>query len=302
MTEIEATVAAPEQPLGNVEIPDAAEPAATTEHTTVIRPTSGWRAVNWGEMYEYRELLGFLIWRDVAARYKQTMLGPAWAIVQPLIMLGIFTLVASMMKVPMSGGIPAPVAIFAALIPWSIFSQGMPAAANSLTSSLNMVTKVYFPRLFLPITGAAVFLVDGLLTSLVFGLLLLFYRIPPHWTVVFLPIFFALTLIASLGIGCLLAAVTVFFRDIKHIVPFLTQIMMYVTPVFYTIDPLIPPRYRWFMSLNPMFGITDGFRAVILGLPIQWGCLLISSGMAIGLFIFALYYFRRSERLFADYV
>jgi len=302
MTDIEAAVAAPDQPSGLADVPDRTGAAASAEHVTVIRPTSGWSAINWGEMYEYRELLGFLIWRDVAARYKQTVLGPAWAILQPLVMLAIFTLVASIMKVPMSGGVPAPVGIFAGLIPWSIFSQGMPAAANSLISSLNMVTKVYFPRLFLPVTAAAVFLVDGFLTTLVFGLLLLIYRIPPHWTAVFLPVFFALTLIASLGIGIILAAATVFFRDVKHVVPFLTQIMMYVTPVFYTIDPLIPSKYRWLLSLNPMFGVTDGFRSAILGLPMQWECLLISSAVAIGLFAFAIFYFRRNERLFADYV
>lgn len=298
MTEIEATLAAP----GRNESPDKARPTEATAHETIIRPSPGWRAVNWAEMYEYRELLGFLIWRDVAARYKQTILGPAWALFQPLIMLAIFLLVTIVLKIDMPGGLPTPVIIFSGLIPWSIFSQGMPAAANSLITSLNMVTKVYFPRLFLPISGAAVFLVDGVLTTLVLGLLLAFYRIPPHWTLVFLPVFYALTLIAALGLGVILAAVTVFFRDLKHIIPFIVQVMMYVTPVFFTIDPTIPPKYRWIMSLNPMFGITDAFRASVLGLPIQWDCLLISSGVAIGLLTFGLFYFRRNERLFADYV
>lgn len=281
-----------------------AHPDGNAIHERVIRPTSGWRAVNWEEMYEFRELLGNLVWRDVAARYKQSVLGPAWAIIQPVIMVSIFTVLTLILRVSRPGGLPAPVLIFAGLIPWTIFSQGMPAAANSLINSLNMVTKVYFPRLFLPFAAASVFLVDGILSTMVYGAMLAIYRIPPHWTVVFIPVFFLLTLLASLGMGVALAAVTVFFRDFKHIVPFIVQIMMYATPIFWQIGN-IPENYRWLipvMSLNPMFGITDGFRAAVLGLPIQWGSLLISATSALVLFTFAIHYFRRNERIFADYV
>jgi lipopolysaccharide transport system permease protein len=202
----------------------------------------------------------------------------------------------------MPAGIPTPVFVFAALIPWTMFAQGMPAAANSLITSLSMVTKVYFPRLFLPITAASVFLVDGVLSVAVYGLMLLFYGVTPAWTIVFLPFFFALTLVASLSLGILLAGLTLFYRDFKHIVPFLVQIIFYVTPIFWLIDPMVPPRYRPLLSLNPMFGIADTFRATVLGLPIQWDCFLISSGVAVGLFLFAIHYFRRTERMFADYV
>ena len=280
----------------------AGDQHSASPHETVIAPTPGWRAVNWGEMYEFRELLGNLIWRDVTARYKQTILGPAWALLQPTIMVMIFTLLARVLRVPLPAGYPAPVIIFAGLIPWTMFAQGMPAAAGSLVTSMNMVTKVYFPRLFLPIAGASVYVVDGLLTSVVYAGMLAFYRVAPAWTVVFAPLFYLLTLLASLGMGVALAAVTVFFRDFKHIIPFLVQVMMYVTPVFFTIDPTIPPAYRPLLALNPMFGITDGFRAVVLGLPLQWESLLISVASTIVLFLVAIHFFRRNERMFADYV
>lgn len=285
-----------------LERPEHAHAVAHAPHEVVIRPAPGWRAVNWGEMYEYRELLAFLIWRDVAARYKQTILGAAWAILQPLITMAIFTLVSRMMKIPMPGGLPAPVCVFAALIPWTIFAQGMPASSNSLIGSLNMVTKVYFPRLFLPVAAASVFLVDGVLSLGVYFLLLFIYGITPAWTVIFAPAFFALTLIAALGMGVFMAGLTLFYRDFKHVVPFLVQILFYVTPIFYSIELTVPARYRPILALNPMFGITDAFRASVLGLPIQWQSLLISAASALAMFAFAIHYFRRSERMFADFV
>jgi lipopolysaccharide transport system permease protein len=267
----------------------------------VIKPASGWIAIDWQEIYNFRELLAFFIWRDVSARYKQTILGPAWAILQPLIMMVIFTFVAGVTEIPTPMNLPIPVCVFAALIPWSIFSQGMPAAANSLINSLNMVTKVYFPRLFLPITAASVFLVDAAITLFLYGGILWYYHVAPQWTVVFVPFLVLLTLIAALSIGVLLSGLTLFYRDFKHIVPFLVQIMMYMTPIIYSIQN-IPERYQWFLSLNPMFGIVDAFRACILGTPMYWSCFLISSVAAVALFVFAVFYFRRTERMFADYV
>jgi lipopolysaccharide transport system permease protein len=296
MIESEATTAA------TTPHPEASHALADPAYEVVIRPVPGWRAVNWAEMYEFRELLGNLVWRDVSARYKQSVLGPAWAILQPAIMLVIFTFVSRFLKIPMPNDLPAPVVIFAGLIPWTMFAQGMPAAAGSLVNSINMVTKVYFPRLFLPFAAAAVFLVDGVLTLPVYGLLLAYYGIVPHWTIVFLPIFYLLTLLAALGIGVILASLTVFYRDFKHVVPFMVQIMFYVTPVFFTIDPLIDAAYRPIMALNPMFGITDGFRSAVLGLPMPWLSFLISTASTLVLFVVAIHYFRRTERLFADYV
>lgn len=306
MIETEETLAIPSQPRGESRGQGAAQPAPTDDgaaepHELVIRPASGWAAINWREMYEYRELLAFFIWRDISARYKQTILGAAWAILQPLIMVAIFSFVTRYAKIEIPMNLPLPVFIFAALIPWTMFAQGMPAAANSLVGALNMVTKVYFPRLFMPIAAAAVYLVDGALAFLVYGLILLYYGITPQWTIVFLPLLFLLTLIATLSVGVLLAGLTLFYRDFKHIVPFMVQIMMYVSGIFFPVST-IPAKYHWFLSLNPMFGIIDAYRAAILGTPPHWNCFLISSAVAIGLFIFSVHYFRRTERLFADYV
>ena len=243
----------------------------------MIKPTSGWIAIDWKEIYDYRELLAFFVWRDISARYKQTILGPAWAILQPLIMMVIFTFVASVAKIPTPMDLPFPVCVFAALIPWSMFSQGMPASANSLITSLHMVTKVYFPRLFLPITAASVFLVDAVITLVLYGGILLYYQIVPQWTVVFVPALILLTLIATLSIGVLLSGLTLFYRDFRHIVPFLMQILMFVTPIYYSIGNIRRAVIPLVLSLNPMFGITDAFRSCILGTPMYWGCFLISS-------------------------
>lgn len=280
---------------------DGSSPIDAEPHQMVIKPTSGWIAVDWKEIYNYHELLVFFIWRDISARYKQTILGGAWAVLQPLIMMVIFTFVARFARIPMPMDLPYPVCVFAALIPWSIFSQGMPASANSLINSLHMVTKVYFPRVFLPTAAASIFLVDGMIALLLYGGILFYYHITPQWTIVFVPALMALTLIATLSFGILLSGLTLFYRDFKHIVPFLIQVMMYVTPIFYSIQN-VPEKYHWFLSLNPMFGIAEAFRSCILGTPMYWSCFLISSATAITLFVFAVFYFRRTERMFADYV
>lgn len=303
MIETEETPALAGPSRNNALDPNAAPPAtpASDRFEMVIRPASGWTAVDWREMYEYRELLFFLVWRDISVRYKQTVLGGAWAILQPLIMVAIFSFMMRYANIETPMNLPPVVFVFAALVPWTMFAQGMPAAANSLISALNMVTKVYFPRLFLPITAAAVYLVDGVLSLLIFAPILLYYGIVPQWTIIFVPLLFLLTLIATLSLGVLLAGLTLFYRDFRHIVPFMIQILMYVTGLFYPIS-MIPAKYHALLSLNPMFGIIDAYRAAILGTPMHWDCFLISSSVAIGLFIFSLRYFRRAERLFADYV
>jgi lipopolysaccharide transport system permease protein len=277
------------------------ETASAESIEIVIQPLSGWLAIDWQEIYNYRELLAFFIWRDITARYKQTILGPAWAVLQPLIMMAIFTFVARFAKIPTPGGLPQPVVVFAALIPWSIFSQGMPNSANSLVNSLNMVTKVYFPRLFLPITAASVFLVDAAIALVLYGGILWYYQVVPQWTTVFVPFLLLLTLIATLGFGILFSGLTLFYRDFKHLVPFLVQVLMYLTPIFYSLGN-IPTKYHWFLALNPMFGLAEAFRSCILGTPMYWTSFLVSSTFSIVLFVFAVFYFRRTERMFADYV
>ena len=279
-----------------------------TEPTeTVIRAQSGWIPINWKELYAYRELLFFFVWRDISARYKQTVLGSAWAVIQPLLMMAIFTFVAMFAGIhpPKINGaeIPYPVFVFAGLIPWTVFSQGMPQSALSLVANHHMMTKVYFPRLFLPVTAAAVFLVDLAYSLGIFAVILLVYGIMPAWTCVFLPVLILLTLVGTLSMGILLSALTLFYRDFRHVVPFLVQVMMYVTPVFYSASMITDrrPRLGWLLSLNPMFGIIDAYRGIILGAPLNVTCLLISSTSAVVLFTFALFYFRRTERRFADF-
>jgi lipopolysaccharide transport system permease protein len=270
---------------------------------TVIRPRSGWVGINWQEMVAQRELLIFLIWRDVSVRYKQTILGSAWAVLQPLLMMLIFTLVFGRFvdKGTPEISVPYPVFIFAGLIPWTLFSQGYAQAALSLASHQHLLSKVYFPRLFIPIAAASVYLVDLAYSLGIYALILLYYRITPSWTIVFLPLLVGLTLIATLSLGIMLSALTVFYRDIRHVVPFLTQILLFVTPVIYPLSAL-PERFHYLLALNPMFGIVVAYRTAIFGGSWHWPVFAISSTSAIVSFLFAIFYFRRTERQFADFV
>jgi lipopolysaccharide transport system permease protein len=273
----------------------------------VIRPISGWMPIDWRELYAYRELLFFFVWRDITARYKQTVLGSAWAILQPILLMSIFTLIARFANIPTGQvrgrEIPYPVFVFAGLIPWTVFSQGMPQAALSLLNNQHMMTKVYFPRIFLPITASAVFLVDLAYALGVYALILFWYQFVPAWTIVFLPILILLTYIATLSFGVLLAALTLFYRDFRHIIPFLVQLMMYVTPVFYPASIFTDkkPYLGWLLSLNPMFGIVEAYRSLILGTRLNLPCLVISSISALVLLVLGVYYFRSTERRFADF-
>ncbi len=270
------------------------------DYELVLRPQQGWIAIDWREMWSHRELLAFLVWRDISVRYKQTVLGVAWAVVQPLVMMAIFTVVfGRFVKIPV-GGLPYAVFVFAGLIPWTLFSQGMAAAALSLANQHHLLTKVYFPRLFVPVSAALVFLVDLLISMGLYAVILLFYGVAPSWGIVWLPALILLTIAATLGLGVTLAALTVFYRDFKHIVPFLTMIMMYITPVVYPIG-IVSPVWRTVLALNPMFGIVGAYRSAILGQEWDIPSLAISLTMALASFAFALFYFRQTERRFADY-
>jgi lipopolysaccharide transport system permease protein len=267
----------------------------------VIRPQSGWIKIDWKELVAYRELLWFLVWRDILLRYKQTVLGGAWAILQPLIMLLTFTIVFGRMANLPSDGFEYPVFVFAGLIPWTLFSQGFGGSALSLVTNQSLLTKVYFPRVVVPIAAAAVFLVDVIISLGLYAVILLYYHVMPSWTVIFVPLLVVLTLLATLGLGLTLSALTVFYRDFRHIVPFLTQILMFVSPVFYSASMIKLPIYRWIMSLNPMFGIVTAYRSAILGIEWDFPCLAISSAVALGGFFFGMLYFRRTERRFSDF-
>jgi lipopolysaccharide transport system permease protein len=266
----------------------------------VICPATGWIGINWREMIASREILLFLIRRDILLRYKQTVLGGAWAILQPLMLMGIFTFVFGRYAKVDARGFPYPVFVFAGLIPWSLFSQGMPQAALSLVSQQHLLTKVYFPRLFVPIAAASVFLVDLLLSLGIYAVVLAYYGIVPRWTTIFLPVLILLTLMGTLAFGVMIAALTVFYRDFKHIVPFMMQLFMFVTPVFYSTS-VFTERTRLFLSLNPIFGIINAYRSAILGVDWDLTSLAISTASTVLLFTFSLFYFRRTERRFADF-
>jgi len=280
-----------------VDVDDDAELA----HETVIRPQSGWIGIDWQEMWSHRELLIFLIWRDISIRYKQTVLGWAWAVLQPLIMMMIFTLIfGRFAKIEPPKGIPYPIFVFAGLIPWTLFSQGLAQSALSLANQQQLLTKVYFPRLFVPVGAASVFVVDLLISLVIYGVLLLAYGVTPSWGSVCLVLLIPLTLIATLGYGVTLAALTVYYRDFKHIVPFLVQILMFLTPVIYPVE-YIGARWQLILSLNPIFGIVNAYRSAILGLDWNIASLSISTASAVAMFAFSIFYFRQTERRFADF-
>jgi lipopolysaccharide transport system permease protein len=267
----------------------------------VIRPRSGWVEVNWGELYRNRETLYFLTSRDIKIRYKQTVLGVAWAVIQPLMMMMIFTFIfGRFAKIP-SEGLPYPVFVFAGLIPWTLFSNGMNQGALSLVSQQQMVTKVYLPRLYLPAAAVGVFLVDLCVSFVLYGLILAWYGVVPSRGVVLLPVLVLLTVMLTLGFAFFLSALTALYRDFRFVVPFMVQILMYVSPIIYPAT-LLPRRYQAILSLNPLVGLIEGYRSAILGTPWHWGLLAISAAMTLAIFLFGLYYFRRAERRMADVI
>ncbi len=265
----------------------------------VIRPRSGWIAIDWAELWATREILAFLILRDVKVRYKQTVLGVMWAALQPLFTMLIFTVIfGRFAKIP-SEGMPYAVFVFAGLLPWTFFSNAVGQASGSLVNQQALLTKIYLPRLFVP--GAAVGggLIDLGISGLVFLAIMAFYRVVPGWGFLALPLLVVLTTAAALGVGLALAALTVTYRDFRYVVPFMIQSWMYISPVIYPVS-VVPVQYQWLLALNPMAGIIDAFRSALLGLPWNMVTLSVSSASSAVLLVFGLYYFRKTERRFAD--
>lgn len=266
---------------------------------TLIQPRHGWIGVNWRELAEYRELLFFLVWRDVKVRYKQTVLGVAWAVLQPVLTMVIFTFIFGRFAGIPSEGMPYAVFVYAGLLPWTFFSSGVTLSGLSLVNQQHLMTKVYFPRLFIPTAPIGGGLVDLSISFLVYGCILLAYGVTPSWGVVFVPLLVILTIMAALGFGLTLAALTVAYRDFRYVVPFMIQVMMYLSPVIYPVS-IVPKRFQWVLALNPLAGIIDGFRSAILGKPWNLTTLGVSTVVAISLLTFSVFYFRRTERRFAD--
>ena len=280
---------------------DSAQPA-TFQPVIVIEPTRGLSSLQLRAVWQYRELLFFLAWRDIKVRYKQTALGVAWVVLQPLLSTVVFTLLfGGLLKVP-SSGVPYALFALAALVPWQYFAGSMSRVGTSLVNSAQLITKVYFPRLMIPLSGVISTLVDFAVGFAVLIVLLAVYRTPLTLHVLWLPAFLLLAIVTALGFGLWLAALNVRYRDVNYLIPFLLQIWMYVTPVVYG-STLIPERFRFLLALNPMTGVVEGFRWALLGTetapgPIIW----VSSLVAILLLVTGLFYFRRLETSFADVV
>lgn len=276
--------------------------ATVRPNTLRIEPTRGWVALRLSEVVAYRELLYFLVWRDLKVRYKQTLLGVAWAVLQPLLTMLVFALFFGRLARVPSDGVPYAIFAYTALVPWTFFATGLAMASNSLVGSANLITKVYFPRLTIPLATVLAGLVDfALAFPLLFGLMW-FYGIAPTAQVVWLPVFIALAFVTALGVGLWLSALNVEFRDVRHAVPFLTQLWMFATPIAYP-SSLLPEKWRAVYALNPMVGVVEGFRWALLGTDTRPGpMILVSATAAIALLIGGAFFFRRMERTFADVV
>ena len=269
--------------------------------TIVIEPAPKWPGINVRELWANRELLLFLVWRDIKVQYAQTVLGAAWAVVQPLLTMLIFTLVfGRLAKIP-SDGVPYSVFTLAALIPWMYFSSAFSAASASLVNSSNLITKVYFPRLIIPIVSILSGLVNFAVSCVVLAIMMIWFHLTPSWMAIpMIPALLLLMILTATGVGCWLAAVYIQYRDVRQIVPFIVQIWMYISPVVYPLS-LVPARYRTLYSLNPMAGVIQTFRAVLLRTgDIPWGTLGVSTIVGLVLFLSGTMYFRRTEHLFAD--
>lgn len=266
-----------------------------------IRPPRGWAPVNWGDLWRFRELLYFLTWRDIIVRYKQTALGVLWAFIQPFLKLVVFSVIFGKVAKLDSEGVPYPIFLYAGLLPWQFFSEALSRSSTSVVGSTNLITKVYFPRLIIPLSSAGACLVDFLISfAILFGLMA-WYHVPFSWQWLWIVPLTALMVITTLAFGVWFSSVCVTFRDFRYVLPFLVQIWMYVTPVVYPVK-MLPPAWQWVLTLNPMTGVVNAFRAAILGRALDPVSLLMATVLSGVLFVFGLYYFRRMETLFADIV
>ena len=270
--------------------------------TLRISPPSRWTSLDFRELWEYRELLYFLIWRDVKVRYKQTALGAAWAVIQPFFMMVVFSLFfGRLAKVP-SDGIPYPVFTFCALLPWQLFANALTESSNSLVGNQNLITKVYFPRLVVPISAVLGGLVDFVIAFVILLGMMLYYGIVPGWAIVTLPGFILLAVLTALGVGLWLSALNVQYRDVRYTINFLVQFWLFLTPVAYP-SSIVPEKWRPLYGLNPMAGVVEGFRWALLGKSQPPGAMLWVSVAAVIVILFGgLYYFRKMEQQFADIV
>jgi lipopolysaccharide transport system permease protein len=271
-------------------------------HRTVIEPPKGWFSLNLKEVWAYRELLGLFARRDVSVRYKQSFVGIGWAVIQPIMTMLIFTIIFGRFAKLPSEGIPYPVFTYCALLPWNYFARSLGDSSDSLVASSNLITKIYFPRLILPFSKVLAGLIDFAIAFIILLLMMLWYRIVPTAGLLLLPLFMLIAMISALGVGLWLTALNVKYRDVKFIMPFLTQFWLYASPVAYSIT-IVPPKWHWIYSLNPMVGVVEGFRWALLGkAPPNVEMMLISFACVLVLLISGLFYFKKMEQTFADIV
>ncbi|MGH8131315.1 MAG: ABC transporter permease [Steroidobacteraceae bacterium] len=271
------------------------------EHVTVIKPTKGWRSLDLKELWAYRELLWVLTERDIKVRYKQTVLGAMWALIQPLMLMVVFSVFFGKLAKMPSDGIPYPIFAYCGLLPWTFFSNALSSSAGSVVGSANLINKVYFPRLLVPLSSIGSWLADFAIASVILLGLMLYYGIGWSWNLLVAPLLVLAIVFAALGVGTLLAALTVAYRDFRYVIPFLLQFWMFATPIVYPAS-IVPERWQWVLHLNPMAGLVEGFRAAFLGRPFEPSAIAISVATSVALFIAGVAYFEKVERRFADIV
>lgn len=304
MTETTAKQTATTEPATSVE--GGAHPPAVAEGACpsrkVIEPPSGWPSLNLGELWRYRDLLLMLVWRDFSANYRQSVIGYGWALFRPVLTVAVFSLVFGLVAKFPSDGLPYPLFCLAGLLPWLYFAGCLTGASNSVVNNSHLLTKVYFPRLILPMASVAGGLIDFAIQFVVLGGLMAWFGVVPTWTILLAPAFLLLCVLAALAVGLWLTALNVKFRDIGYTVPFLVQMWLWLTPIAYP-SSLIPERWRPLFGLNPMTGVVEGFRWAMFDTAApDWGMMGVSFAVVVVLFASGLYYFRKSERTFADLI
>lgn len=274
----------------------------TSQHTLIIEAGRAERHY-WRDLWRYRELFFFLAWRDILVRYKQTVIGVAWALARPLLTMLVFTLVFSNLAKLPSEGVPYPLLVFAALLPWQFFASAFSGAGDSLISNAGMISKVYFPRLVIPASAVIVSFADFLISFVILAGLMAWYGYLPDWRIFTLPLFVLMAFAAALGAGLWIAALNVKYRDFRYIIPFVVQIGLYISPVGFS-SAIVPEQWRLLYSINPMVGVIDGFRWAILGGSTQlyWPGFLLSLSLVLVMLVTGIIYFRKTEKTFADVI
>jgi homopolymeric O-antigen transport system permease protein len=286
---------------GQLKSSTAARPDLPKEPVVIIEPNQVWNAINLRDLWSFRELLYFLTWRDVKVKYKQTVLGVAWAIIQPLVTMLIFTLFFGRLAGVPSDNIPYPLFAYAGLLAWTFFANAITASGNSLVGSAHLITKVYFPRMIIPSASVAAGLLDFAIAFVILIVLMIYYRVMPTWNLLLFPAMVLLTTLLALGMGMWLSALNVKYRDVRFALPFIVQLWMFVSPVIYP-SSFLPGKLRWVFALNPLTGVIEGYRSALFGRPFNWIALGSSAMITLILLIYSSYSFHRMEKSFADIV